>query len=102
MRKNFARFLLLLTAIWAPVSVTQVAGTDLPREHLSLDANWKFHLGDDWPTRCISKTPVPVAVRRRNAFPILTGASSIYRMIGRWNCHLTGPPTAATGSRCSA
>ena len=19
------------------------------REHLSLDANWKFHLGDDWP-----------------------------------------------------
>src|ERR1039458_1355956 len=22
---------------------------DSPREHLSLDANWKFHLGDDWP-----------------------------------------------------
>ena len=22
---------------------------DTPREHLSLDANWKFHLGDDWP-----------------------------------------------------
>jgi beta-galactosidase len=22
---------------------------DLPREHLSLDTNWKFHLGDDWP-----------------------------------------------------
>jgi beta-galactosidase len=21
----------------------------LPREHLSLDANWRFHLGDDWP-----------------------------------------------------
>ena len=20
-----------------------------PRQHLSLDANWKFHLGDDWP-----------------------------------------------------
>jgi hypothetical protein len=20
-----------------------------PHEHLSLDANWKFHLGDDWP-----------------------------------------------------
>jgi beta-galactosidase len=31
------------------VSVTQVAGADLPREHLSLDVNWKFHLGDDWP-----------------------------------------------------
>jgi beta-galactosidase len=25
------------------------ATTDSPREHLSLDANWKFHLGDDWP-----------------------------------------------------
>ncbi len=25
------------------------AETDSPREHLSLDANWKFHLGDDWP-----------------------------------------------------
>ena len=22
---------------------------DSPREHLSLDAGWKFHLGDDWP-----------------------------------------------------
>jgi hypothetical protein len=20
-----------------------------PREHLSLDSGWKFHLGDDWP-----------------------------------------------------
>ena len=25
------------------------AQTSSPREHLSLDANWKFHLGDDWP-----------------------------------------------------
>jgi beta-galactosidase len=25
------------------------AETDSPREHLSLDANWKFYLGDDWP-----------------------------------------------------
>ena len=25
------------------------ADTNSPREHLSLDANWKFHLGDDWP-----------------------------------------------------
>jgi len=22
---------------------------DSPREHLSLDTNWKFHMGDDWP-----------------------------------------------------
>ena len=29
---------------WLPASAA-----DSPREHLSLDANWKFHLGDDWP-----------------------------------------------------
>jgi hypothetical protein len=27
----------------------ELAAADSPREHLSLDANWKFHLGDDWP-----------------------------------------------------
>jgi beta-galactosidase len=25
------------------------AGAESPREHLALDTNWKFHLGDDWP-----------------------------------------------------
>ena len=29
--------------------VAQLAAAESPREHLSLDANWKFHLGDDWP-----------------------------------------------------
>ena len=47
--QNLARFLLLCAATCAAVSVTQVPGADLPREHLSLDANWRFHLGDDWP-----------------------------------------------------
>ena len=28
---------------------TQLDAGDGPREHLSLDAQWKFHLGDDWP-----------------------------------------------------
>ncbi|HUZ07493.1 MAG TPA: beta-galactosidase GalA, partial [Candidatus Paceibacterota bacterium] len=27
----------------------QLAVAQSPREHLSLDAGWKFHLGDDWP-----------------------------------------------------
>ena len=31
------------------VLVPQLWAADLPREHLSLDANWRFHLGDDWP-----------------------------------------------------
>jgi beta-galactosidase len=29
--------------------VTRLAAADSPRERLSLAANWKFHLGDDWP-----------------------------------------------------
>jgi beta-galactosidase len=36
----------LLTLISA---VSSFADDDSPREHLLLDANWKFHLGDDWP-----------------------------------------------------
>jgi len=42
----------LLTALaWAAaVFCTQnLSAAGSPREHLSLDANWKFHLGDDWP-----------------------------------------------------
>ena len=26
-----------------------LSAAEIPREHLSLDANWKFHLGDEWP-----------------------------------------------------
>src|SRR4051794_26516270 len=29
--------------------VTSLEAADSPREHLSIDSNWKFHLGDDWP-----------------------------------------------------
>jgi len=29
--------------------IPQLMAAESPREHLSLDANWKFHLGDDWP-----------------------------------------------------
>jgi beta-galactosidase len=41
----------LLTAAFLAVltSTLFAAETNSPREHLSLDANWKFHLGDDWP-----------------------------------------------------
>ena len=31
------------------LSISKTSAADAPREHLSLDANWKFHLGDDWP-----------------------------------------------------
>jgi beta-galactosidase len=39
----------LLLAACAAVFVAQLLAADSPREHLSLDANWRFHLGDDWP-----------------------------------------------------
>ena len=39
----------LFTLVAAILSLNvHAAETDSPREHLSLDANWKFHLGDDW------------------------------------------------------
>jgi beta-galactosidase len=31
------------------ITVFNLSAADSLREHLSLDANWKFHLGDDWP-----------------------------------------------------
>ncbi|HKW28421.1 MAG TPA: beta-galactosidase GalA, partial [Verrucomicrobiae bacterium] len=47
----FARSLVrtLAAGACAMFLVTQVFAADSLREHLSLDANWKFHLGDDWP-----------------------------------------------------
>jgi beta-galactosidase len=39
----------LFTGACAALLVAQLSAADSPREHLSLDANWKFHLGDDWP-----------------------------------------------------
>jgi beta-galactosidase len=46
--KNPRRWLgVLLVSITC--ACASAADTSSPREHLSLDANWKFHLGDDWP-----------------------------------------------------
>jgi beta-galactosidase len=39
----------LITTAAVAFFATQVAAADSPRERLSLDLNWKFHLGDDWP-----------------------------------------------------
>jgi beta-galactosidase len=46
---NLSRFWRLALPILVAVFVLNTQASDLPREHLSLDANWKFHLGDDWP-----------------------------------------------------
>jgi len=45
--RPFSTWLLAVTLAAASLSLATAA--DSPREHLSLDANWKFHLGDDWP-----------------------------------------------------
>ena len=45
--KSIARF--LFAGVSAAYFAMPLAAADLPREHLSLDAGWKFHLGDDWP-----------------------------------------------------
>ncbi len=42
---SFVRLLTLAAALFT----LNLSAADSPREHLSLDANWKFHLGDDWP-----------------------------------------------------
>ena len=38
-----------MALLTAAVFTLNLRAADSPREHLSLDANWKFHLGDDWP-----------------------------------------------------
>ncbi len=41
------RLFTIAAAVWT--STVIAANEPSPREHLLLDANWKFHLGDDWP-----------------------------------------------------
>jgi beta-galactosidase len=47
--KMISRFYALLSVVMAVLLVAVGKAADTPREHLSLDTNWKFHLGDDWP-----------------------------------------------------
>jgi len=48
-RHLFRPLLLLSALLLACGSATPLQAVEPPREHLSLDANWKFRLGDDWP-----------------------------------------------------
>ena len=48
--KTLARLFTVAVAAFAFNSFADDGGAAAsPREHLSLDAGWKFHLGDDWP-----------------------------------------------------
>ena len=40
---------LIVGIAFAAQLATHAATVDSPREHLSFDPGWKFHLGDDWP-----------------------------------------------------
>jgi len=42
-------FQVLRSSACAALLAAQLAVAQSPREHLSLDVGWKFHLGDDWP-----------------------------------------------------
>ena len=47
---HFARSVFLLVGfVLGAGFAARLEAADSPREHLSLDANWKFHLGDNWP-----------------------------------------------------
>jgi beta-galactosidase len=52
LKKKIRNLLFAISVLFAcaVLLATQVLAADSPREHLSLDANWKFHLGDDWPS----------------------------------------------------
>ena len=47
--KNTLPFRAVLLGACVALLTAQLAVAQSPREHLSLDAGWKFHLGDDWP-----------------------------------------------------
>ena len=47
--KTIALLRILVAGACAVLLATQLSAAESPREHLSLDAGWKFHLGDDWP-----------------------------------------------------
>jgi len=47
--KTLSCFRRLVPVVIAALLVVVGRAAETPREHLSLDANWKFHLGDDWP-----------------------------------------------------
>ena len=48
LRRLISLGLLIYATLTARLLAAAADGT--PREHLSLDQNWKFHLGDDWPS----------------------------------------------------
>ena len=49
-KKNTPSFKKIFVCGCAAIAlVPNLHAAESPREHLSLDANWKFHLGDDWP-----------------------------------------------------
>jgi beta-galactosidase len=47
--KHQGLFFSLIAGACAFLSVSPVLSADTTRRHLSLDAGWRFHLGDEWP-----------------------------------------------------
>jgi beta-galactosidase len=47
--KSLALLPLIAGLLFGSALVAPLSAAESPRERLSLDAGWKFHLGDDWP-----------------------------------------------------
>ena len=73
------------------MTVTPISAAESPRERLSLDANWKFHLGDDWPKALrLDKAGASAGPASEEFSATPRGARSICRTTGRSNCPSTG------------
>ena len=89
----------LLVGACAALTITPISAAESPREHLSLDANWRFHLGDDWPDALrLDKAGTGGGAAAEDSRLRQHGAQSISRTTGPWNCRSTGPATATTAS----
>jgi hypothetical protein len=68
------RLLLSIVGIACALDVMPVSAADSPRERLSLDAGWKFHLGDKWPKKWYLIYQSPQPQYSTDVIPRSTGA----------------------------
>ena len=91
------KFNLLFRALFAGACAVllaaQVLAADSPREHLSLDANWKFHLGDDWPNARICPILAPHRTDHGTVQRLGVAHGQFAARLGEWNCRSTGMAT---------
>ena len=89
----------LLVGTCVLFTIRPIWAAESPREHVSLDANWRFHLGDDWPDALhLDKAGTGSGAAAAEFAAELTGVTSTCRTTGRLNCRSTGRAIATTAS----